>query len=57
MAGAKRNNLFCARGIIYDPLAAGESSGTNAAKNQQLFNGIGLASGGESGREGLNAGA
>ena len=23
----KRSNLFCARDIIYDPLAAGESSG------------------------------
>jgi hypothetical protein len=26
MAARERNNLVCARAIIYDPLAAGESS-------------------------------
>jgi hypothetical protein len=32
MVQRKRNHLFCTRGIIYDPLAAGESSGPETKK-------------------------
>jgi hypothetical protein len=40
-AARKRNNLFCARGIIYDPLAAGESSEQKKQKNHcAVFNGF-----------------